>query len=251
MNDTTARRVDTLKYGVHWRSQASWAPEAFPVELHMRGWILHVEERGISAQPSGTKFYDEGSARADLEPQLEAWAAELAVIHDLPLDFWFMDADLVVDAFLVATARAEVSIGDRAGAVDEIRIKRIRAEVPVPTWTKPPSSLARDAREYCLVPMRHQRRNEADAAYWLSEQLPLWASSREEAADWLNLSHSVVRQMKVLSGQAYERKAGRGSRNLSTEERDLLRRMVELIVRRLHLYEVGEPVGEHVTIDGV
>ena len=62
---------------------------------------------------------------------------------------------------------------------------------------------------------------------------------------------SAAQQMKKLSGSAFDRKAAPGSRRLTSEERALLRRMVELVVRRLHLYEVGEATNDRITLDRV
>ncbi len=67
----------------------------------MRGWTLHVTQQHIIAQPDGTKFSDEDSARADLDPQLHTWAAELTVIHDLPMQCWFVAADMMRFSHLV------------------------------------------------------------------------------------------------------------------------------------------------------
>jgi hypothetical protein len=244
-------RVAGLHYGVAWRSErVKWAPEAFPVEIALPGWSLEVTKPHIAARPQ-TKVYNEGSAREALEPRLDAWAAELSVVYDMPMQYWFLGSELVPDVAVPMSGRNDLVIGDLVSAVDELKVVITRSELHGPTWTKPPSELAREAREYCLLPLRSQRRPEADAAYWLYEQVKRWAGSESEAARRLNVSSGVLQQMKSLSGRAFDRKAATGSRRLTSEERALLRRMVELVVRRLHLYEVGEPTSERVTLDRV
>jgi hypothetical protein len=245
-------RVSRLNFGIAWRSPRSqWAPNAFPAIISLPGWRLEVSQHRIAADPDGTKFFEEGSARADLEPHLDAWTAELAVVHDLPAEYWFEDADLVPIVFLGASAHARVTIGDRVRATDDVRVQMVRSEVPKPTWVKPPSPVARNVREYCLLPLRGERRMEADAAYWLSTQLRSWAGSEVAAAARLNVSHKALERMGELSGGAYDRKVGRGSQPLTEEERSFLRRMIELAVWRLHLYEVGEPVGNYLPADQI
>ncbi len=57
--------------------------------------------------------------------------------------------------------------------------------------------------------------------------------------------------MKSLSGSAYDRKVDTGNQPLTSEEKERPRRIVELVVHRLHLYEEGERVGDHLTADQV
>jgi hypothetical protein len=243
-------RVAGLHYGLAWRSnRLRWAPEVFPANVWTPGWSIEVTERRLTARPNDVKFYDEGGARAALEPELHAWVAELTVVHDLPLEYWFLDAEMVPDVAIALSGHGELTVGDGAGLVDEVEVVITRSALPGPTWRRPPSSFARDAREYCLLPLRGQRRGEADAAYWLVEQVNGWAGN--EAATRLNVSHGVLSRMKTLSGRALDRKATPGNQPLTLDERALLRRMVELVVHRLHLYEVGEPIGEHITLDQV
>jgi hypothetical protein len=175
-------RVAGLHYGVAWRSErVKWAPEAFPVEIALPGWSLEVTKPHIAARPQ-TKVYNEGSAREALEPRLDAWAAELSVVYDMPMQYWFLGSELVPDVAVPMSGRNDLVIGDLVSAVDELKVVITRSELHGPTWTKPPSELAREAREYCLLPLRSQRRPEADAAYWLYEQVKRWAGSESEAA---------------------------------------------------------------------
>jgi hypothetical protein len=63
---------------------------AFPAEITLPGWSLEVTEHRIAAHPQ-TNIYDEGSAREALEPSMDAWAAELTVVHNTPMAYWFLN----------------------------------------------------------------------------------------------------------------------------------------------------------------
>jgi hypothetical protein len=248
---SSTMRVAALHYGLAWRSdQVKWAPEAFPAKITLPGWSLEVTEHRISAHPQ-IRIYDEGKAREALEPGLDAWGAELMVLHYMPMVYWFLGSDLVPNVTVTMHGRNDLMINDFATVTDQLHVVMTKSELPEATWKKPPSRLAGEAREYCLLPLRRERRGEADAAYWLYEQVKRWAGSEREAAVRLNVSGKVLQEMKKLSGSAFDRKAAPGSRRLTSEERALLRRMVELVVRRLHLYEVGEPINVHITLDQV
>jgi hypothetical protein len=196
-------RVAGLHYGVAWPSERlQWAPGAFPTTIPLPGWTLELTERHLAGRPS-SKFLDEGSARAALEPQLQAWQAELAVVHDILLAYWFEDAEMVRDVSIAMSGWSSLRIGARIDVSGELTVVRTRSELPAPTWTKPPSQLARDAREYCLLPMRAGRRGEADAAYWLFTHLDAWAGGNiPVAAKRLNISRTVLEGMRKLSGAA-------------------------------------------------
>ncbi len=155
------------------------------------------------------------------------------------------------DAPVTSDGDREVLLNHRISVTDAVRVKRIRSDLPKPTWTEPLSSSARDARQYCLLQMRDRRRSEANAAYWLFTHICKWADKDKDAAIRLNLSSGVLRHMKSLSGRAYDRKVDTGNEPLTPEEKAWLRRIVELVVRRLHLYEEDAPVGEHLTVDQV
>lgn len=245
-------RLEALRYGIAWRSnRLEWAVDAFPTEIVLPGWSLDVRVTRIDARPSDAKLFDEGKARASLEPALDAWTAELAVVHDLLMTYWFLDAWMVPDSLVGMHGYGELSIGDSAHASDDVTVTRIQHELPAPTWSKPPSSSAQDAREYCLLPMRSGRRPEVDAAYWLVEHAARWASGADVAASRLNVSRGFLAQMKKSSGRAYERKAAPNTSTLKPGEREMLQRMVELVVLRMHRYEVGDPVGQYITLDTV
>jgi len=166
------------------------------------------------------------------------------------MEHWFLDAELVPDVPVALSGRGELTAGDRAGVAQEAHVVISRSDVPKPTWSGSPSRSARDAREYCLLPLRRQRRSEADAAYWLAEHLRAWADGDvSEAAGRLNVSTSALREMKKLAGRALDRKSAPGNLPLALEERALLARMVEVLVLRLHLYEVGLSDEEYLTLD--
>jgi hypothetical protein len=241
-------RVAGLHYGVAWPSERlQWAPGAFPTTIPLQGWTLELTERHLAGRPS-SRFLDEGSARAALEPQLQTWQAELAVVHDILLAYWFEDAEMVPDVAIAMSGWSSLKIGARIDVSGELTVVRTRSELPAPTWIKPPSQLARDAREYCLLPMRAGRRPEADAAYWLFTQLAAWTGNNiPDAAMRLKISSRALDEMGKLSAGAYDRKVASRSRPLTADERARLRRMVELIVHRLHQWEVGESIGERKT----
>lgn len=241
-------RVAALHYGIVWRSnRVQWAQEVFPSTVTIPGWELDVTERRIAARPEGRNFIDQGEASDALEPALASWAAELTVVHDLPMEYWFIEAELVPDVPLAFSGRGELSIGDRLWANDQLQVVRTQSELPSPTWPRPPSDAARDLREYCLLPLRSHRRGEADVAYWLAEYLRHCPGSFADAAQRLNVSVGILRELKRLSGSALDRKAARSSQPLTPDQRGWLQRAVELLVLRLHLYDVGEPVGERRT----
>lgn len=226
-----------------------WATGLFPAVMAVSGWRLDVTERRISATPRD-RFYDASDARISLEPKLEAWAAELAIIYRLPMDFVFLDAEMAPDVAVAMTERPELTVSDSSGvtATDIASVRIMQETLPTATWNTPPSELARDTREFCLLPLRTQRRTEADAAYWLVELLKEWVGGDlREAAHRLNVSRGYLERMKKLSGHARDRKAARGNEPLTPAEKLELTLMVEEVVRRLHLVEVGESVNEHLT----
>jgi hypothetical protein len=142
------------------------------------------------------------------------------------MQYWFLGSELVPDVAVAISGRNDLMFSDFVSAVEELKVVITRSELPGPTWKKPPSELAREPREYCLLPLRGQRRPEADAAYWLYEQLKRWPGIEGEAARRLNVSGSVLHQMKGLAGRAFDRKASPGSRRLTSEEHALLRSTV-------------------------
>jgi hypothetical protein len=73
----------------------------------------------------------------------------------------------------------------------------------------------------------------------------------QEAADRLRVSRSLLKCAKTLSGRARQRKAGKGSRSLSDEEVDFLRKIIEAIVLRLHSAECGLDPGKTLNADGL
>jgi hypothetical protein len=241
-------RVAGLHYGVAWPSERlQWAPGAFPTTIALGGWTLELTEHHLAGRP-GSKFLDEGSARAALEPHLEAWQAELAVVHDILLAYWFQNAEMVPDVTIAMSGWSSLMIDARIDVSGELTVVRTLSELPAPTWLKPPSQLAHDAREYCLLPMRSGRRPEADAAYWLFTQLKAWTGNNiPEAATRLNISNHALDEMRKLSADAYDRKVASRSQPLTSDERARLHSMVELIVHRLHQWEVGESIGEYKT----
>jgi hypothetical protein len=143
-----------------------------------------------------------------------------------------------------------VGASDFGASREEMTVEIVLERIPVPLWPKD-SPAAREIREYCLRPMRALRRPVPDSAYWLVTQLEEWAGGLQEAADRLRVSRSLLKQAKTLSGRAWQRKAAKGSRSLTDEEVDFLRKVIEAIVPRFQRVECGIDPGEALTADGL
>jgi hypothetical protein len=151
---------------------------------------------------------------------------------------------------LYGTGRLQVGASDFGASREGMTIEIVLERVPMPLWSDD-SLVAREVREYCLRPMRALRGPVPDSAYGLVTQLEEWAGGLQEAADRLRVSRSLLKRAKTLSGRARQRKAGTGSRSLSDEEVDFLRKVIEAIVPRLHSVECGLDPGEILNADGL
>jgi hypothetical protein len=245
--------VAALNYGVRWlpeRHPIRWAANVFQVEVVVPGWKLQLSETELRARPDGRAFYDEGAARADLEPNLHGWAASAEVVDHIRMQFTFLDAEMIriAPVSLYGTGRLQVGASDFGASREDITVEIVLERVPMPLWPDD-SPAAREVREYCLRPMRALRRPVPDSAYGLVTQLEEWAGGLQEAADRLRVSRSLLKQAKTLSGRARQRKAGKGSRSLSDQEVDFLRKIVEAIVPRLQRVECGIDPGEIINAD--
>jgi hypothetical protein len=206
----------------------------------------------LNARPDDRTFNDEGAARADLEPNLHGWVASAEVVDHIRMQFTFLDAEMIriAPVSLSGTGRLQVGASDFGAAREDMTVKIVLERVPMPLWPND-SAAAKEAREYCLRPMRALRRPVPDSAYGLVTQLEEWAGDLQEAADRLRVSHSLLKQAKALSGRARQRKAGKGSRPLSAQEIDFLRKVIEAIVPRLPRVEGGIDPGDILNADGL
>jgi hypothetical protein len=247
--------VAALNYGVRWlpeRHPIRWAANVFPVEVAVPGWKLRLSETELKAQPDGHAFHDEGAARADLEPNLQGWAASAEVVDHIRMQFTFLDAEMrrIASVGLYGTGRLQVGASDFGASKEDIIVEIVLERVPMPLWPDD-SPAAREVREYCLRPMRALRRPVPDSAYGLVTQLEEWAGSLQEAADRLRVSRSLLKRAKALSGWARQRKSGKGSRRLNDQEVDFLRKFIEAIVPRLQRAECGIDPGEILNAEGL
>jgi hypothetical protein len=224
----------------------------FPAEVEVPGWQLQLTETRLKAWP-GDRFYDEGAARADLEPLLHGWAASAEVVDQVRMETFFLDAEMraIAAVSMYATARMQVGgLSDFGAAREDMSVEIILERVPKPLWSRD-SVPTREARENCLRPMRALRRPVPDAAYALVMLLDEWAGGLQQAAIRLRVSQSLLKRAKTLSGQARQRKPGKGSRSLSDEEVDFLRRAIEALLLRLHRVESGLDPGEMMNADAL
>ena len=116
---------------------------------------LQLTETRLKAWPND-HFYDEGAARADLEPSLHGWAASAEVVDQVRMEISFLDAEMraIAAVSMYATARLQVGGSDFAAIRDDLEVIEVVLEqVPAPVW-RGDSSVAKEAREYCLRPMR-------------------------------------------------------------------------------------------------
>ena len=247
--------VAALNYGVRWlpeRHPIRWAANVFPVEVVIPGWKLRLSETELKAWPDGRAFNDEGPARADLEPNLQGWAASAEVVDHIRMEFIFLDAEMrpIAPVSLYGVGRLQVGASDFGTSREDLTVEIVLERIPMPLW-RDESPAAREAREYCLRPMRALRRPVPDSAYGLVTQLEEWAGGLQEAADRLQVSRNLLKQAKALSGWARQRKAGKGSRILSNQDIDFLRKVIEAIVPRLERVECGIDPGEILNVDGL
>ena len=225
--------VAALNYGVRWlpvRHPIRWAADVFPAEVEVPGWRLQLTETRLKAWPND-HFYDEGASH--LEPSLHGWAASAEVVDQVRMEIFFLDAEMraIAAVSMYATARLQVGGSDFAAIRDDLEVIEVVLEqVPAPVW-RGDSSVAKEAREYCLRPMIGQWCPIPDSAYALVTQLDEWAGGLEEAAAKLRVSHRLLKQAKALSGYARQRKAGRDTRSLSNEEIEFLRRVIRHLCR--------------------
>lgn len=245
--------VAALNYGIRWLPELHpirWAADVFPVALVVPGWKLQLTETELKAWPEGRRFYDEGAARADLEPSLHGWAASAEVIDHVRMEMTFLDAEMrrIAAVSMSGTGRLQVGVSDFGTSREQMTVEIIQERVPTPLW-RGDSAVAREVREFCLRPMRALRRPVPDSAYGLVTQLEEWAGGLPIAADRLRVSRGLLKRAKTLSGQARQRKSGKGSRSLKDEEVDFLRKVIEELVPRLHRVECGLDPGDTLNVD--
>src|SRR5690348_1896369 len=122
----TRRATAALNYGVRWlpvRHAIRWAADVFPAEVEVPGWRLQLTETRLKAWP-GDRFYDEGAARADLEPLLHGWAASAEVVDQVRMETFFLDAEMkaIAAVSMYATARMQVGSSDFGAAREDMSV---------------------------------------------------------------------------------------------------------------------------------
>jgi hypothetical protein len=179
--------VVALNYGVRWlpeRHPIRWAANVFPVELVIPGWKLRLSETELKARPDGCAFNDEGPARADLEPNLQGWAASAEVVDHIRMEFFFLDAEMrpIAPVSLYGVGRLQVGATDFGTSREDLTVEIVLKRVPMPLW-QDESPAAREAREYCLRPMRALRRPQvlADLDPW--RWAPAFVFADQQAAE--------------------------------------------------------------------
>lgn len=235
-------RVRALHYSVTWvdRHPLSWEDGAFPATYRPNGWTLTLSRTNLHAVPQADLALDE--ARQELAELLDSWALNLEVEQSLGVMFGYLSADIDQTDRDVGIISCVVS--DSAGSVDEEAVRIVRSAPPEPDWSWRDTQAAALARSRCLRPLRNGTRPVFDAGYWLSTHLVDWASSEPEAANRLSVSGSYLSRARVLAARSDERKAApSGQRSLTEAEKESLRKVLEELVKRLHLVESGLPPG--------
>ncbi|MET9396105.1 hypothetical protein [Kitasatospora sp. NPDC002965] len=234
--------VSALRYAVAWSDQhpLGWLDGAFPVTYEVRGWKFELaESRLVAVLPTPL---DLDNAREMALPFLNAWAASLEVDERLLVTFTYLGADVVSgESGQVQEADAVVAT---FGAMVAVQLP----SPPAPSWDWLETSATDAARTLCLRPLRNGNRPVVDAANWLATHLTGWAGSESEAASRLNVSVSYMKRARTEGARSDERKVGKESETRTVEEKVALAKVVEELVRRLHLVESSLTPGEHLTL---
>ncbi|WP_331727351.1 hypothetical protein OG871_40145 (plasmid) [Kitasatospora sp. NBC_00374] len=235
-------RVGALRYAVAWSDQhpLSWLEGAFPVTYEVSGWKFELAESRLVAVPPTPMDLDD--AREAVLPLLNAWAASLEIDDRLLVTFSYLGADVV------SGRSGQVQAADAVVAAFDATVAVQRPSPPAPSWDWLETSVTGAARALCLRPLRSGNRPVVDAAYWLATHLAKWAGSETEAAARLNVSADYMKRARTEGARSDERKVGPGSKTLTAEEKVALARVVEELVRRLHLVESTLSPGEYLTM---
>jgi hypothetical protein len=233
-------RVRGLHYAVTWvaRHPLEWMTEAFPASYNVNGWELQLEERHLTAVPTGV-FSSEEDARAALGPILDAWTAQLELDLRLVVAFSFVSASIDHGDGREVSAAEVAAVAFNA----TVEIRHGRPPGPDGSWWD--TETTRAARYECLRPMRNGNIAVSHAAYWLATHLETWGSDLAGAADKLHVSRSYLGRTKEWGARSSDRKVSLHSQDLTDEQKQSLRESVEELVRRLHLAESNLSPGEY------
>ncbi|MEU1107093.1 hypothetical protein ABZ408_40065 [Streptomyces tibetensis] len=236
-------RVRALHFAVDWVDQhpVTWLDGAFPAVYHADGWTLTLSETRLDAVPSTQMSEDE--ARSAVEPILRTWEAALEVEQRLVVTFFYLVADVEPDVPETGTAAG----ADFAGAVGkafDATVEIERSAPPEPDWSWRDTDVTLSARTACLRPLRNGTRPVPDAAYWLYTHLKTWAGNDVKVAhERLNVSGQYFKRFRMWGANSSERKVASSQLYLTAQQKASLSRVLEELVRRLHLVESGLPPG--------
>ncbi|WP_330351815.1 hypothetical protein [Streptomyces sp. NBC_00582] len=238
-------RVKGLLYSVTWKDQHPlvWNENAFPVSFNADGWELVLNERTLDAAASSSPYPSVQDAREALEPKLDAWRAKAELEERVLLEFTFAQATLERLPGELPGVQMDV-----AGFVEGESVSVERSSPPAPDWSWRDTPAAQTVRLMCLRPVRQGRRPVADAGYWLSTFLSVWAGGDRAAAQKLKVSRGVIKRLHEVSGWSLERKVGGGSRPLTNVENTFLQAAIEELARRLQLAESDLCPGEFLDV---